>query len=141
MHVPFCAARCPYCDYATAPATSVLRGRYLEALAAELRREGAVLGRPRARTLYVGGGTPSLLEPGEVDALAVALCEGFLLRPIEATLEANPATLDRARLEAWRRLGITRLSLGAQSFAAAGLRALGRTHQREDLPPAVAAAR
>ncbi len=141
VHIPFCAARCPYCDFATAPATSRLRARYLAALAAEVRHEGAALGRPRARTLFVGGGTPSLLEPDEVDALAAALRNAFAFRPVEATVEANPATLDRARLRAWKRLGITRLSLGAQSFSARGLRALGRTHQAEDVAPAVGAAR
>ena len=141
VHIPFCAARCPYCDFATAPATTRLRARYLAALAVEIGREGAALGRPRARTLFVGGGTPSLLEPDEIDALAAALHGAFAFRPLEATIEANPATLDRARLGAWKRLGITRLSFGAQSFSAEGLRALGRTHQPGDVAPAVAAAR
>ena len=141
VHIPFCASRCPYCDFATAPARSALRSRYLDALEVEIRREGANLGRPRAGTLYFGGGTPSVLEPFEVARLGVALHEAFDLRPVEATVEANPATLDRARLEAWVALGVTRLSLGAQSLSADGLRALGRTHRPEDVPPAVAAAR
>ena len=141
VHVPFCAARCPYCDFATAPATSRLRSRYLDALAAEIRHEGAALGRPSLATLYVGGGTPSLLEPDEIAHLAAALRESFDLAPVEATVEANPATLDRARLLAWRALGITRLSLGAQSLSDKGLRALGRTHQSEDTAAAVVAAR
>jgi oxygen-independent coproporphyrinogen-3 oxidase len=141
VHIPFCASRCPYCDFATAPATTALRARYLAALASEIAREGHLLGRPRVRTLYVGGGTPSLLEPAEVEALADVLRSAFALRPREATVEANPATLDRARLEAWLALGITRLSLGAQSFEARGLRALGRTHQPEDSAAAIAAAR
>ncbi|MDQ2951651.1 MAG: radical SAM family heme chaperone HemW [Chloroflexota bacterium] len=141
VHVPFCAARCPYCDFATAPATSRLRSRYLDALAAEIRSEGAALGRPSVRTLYVGGGTPSLLEPEEIAPLADALRESFDLSPVEATVEANPATLDRARLLAWRALGITRLSLGAQSLSHKGLRALARTHQPEDTGTAVSAAR
>jgi len=141
VHVPFCAARCPYCDFATAPATSKLRARYVEALAGEIRREGAALGRPTARTLYVGGGTPSLLEPEEIDALGAALRESFDLALVEATVEANPATLDRARLLAWRAAGITRVSLGAQSLSAEGLRALGRTHQPEDTAAAVDAIR
>ena len=54
VHIPFCAARCPYCDFATAPATSALRARYLEALAREIAREGRALGRPRLRTIFVG---------------------------------------------------------------------------------------
>ncbi|TMB75662.1 MAG: coproporphyrinogen III oxidase family protein [Chloroflexi bacterium] len=141
VHVPFCAARCPYCDFATAPATSRLRSRYLDALATEIGREGAALDRPSVRTLYVGGGTPSLLEPNEIASLAGALRDAFDLALEEATVEANPATLDRARLLAWRALGITRVSLGAQSLNTAGLRALGRTHQAEDTAAAVDAIR
>src|SRR5947208_463849 len=141
VHVPFCAARCPYCDFATAPATSRLRSRYLDALATEIGREGAALDRPSVRTLYVGGGTPSLLEPNEIASLAGALRDAFDLALEEATVEANPATLDRARLLAWRALGITRVSLGAQSLNTAGLRALGRTHQAEDTAAAVEAIR
>ncbi len=141
VHVPFCAARCPYCDFATAPATSALRDRYLEALAAEIGREGSALGRPRLRTIYVGGGTPSLLEPDEIGRLGRAIDDAFERRPREVTVEVNPATLDRARLDAWRGFGVTRISLGAQSFSERGLRALGRTHQPEDVAPAVAAAR
>jgi len=141
VHIPFCASRCPYCDFATAPARSALRSRYLDALDMEIRRQGERLGRPRVATLYVGGGTPSLLEPPEVARLGTSLHQSFDLRPAEATVEANPATLDRARLESWAAVGITRLSLGAQSMSAAGLRALGRTHQTEDIAPAAAAAR
>ena len=141
VHIPFCASRCPYCDFATAPATTRLRGRYLDALALEIRREGARLERPSARTLYVGGGTPSLLEPDETRALGIALRESFDLALVEATVEANPATLDRARLEAWRAAGITRVSLGAQSLSAEGLRSLGRTHQPEDTAVAIDAIR
>ena len=141
VHIPFCASRCPYCDFATAPATSRLRAAYLRALGEEIAREGEALGHPRVDTLYFGGGTPSLLEPAEIAALAAALRGAFDLRPREATVEANPATLDRARLEAWRALGVTRVSIGAQSTLARGLRALGRTHQPQDSAAAVAAVR
>src|SRR5688572_7002360 len=89
VHIPFCASRCPYCDFATAPARSALRSRYLDALDTEIRREGERLGRPRVATLYVGGGTPSLLEPGEVARLGAALQDAFELHPAEATVEAN----------------------------------------------------
>lgn len=141
VHIPFCASRCPYCDFATAPATTRLRGRYLDALGVEIRREGARLERPSARTLYVGGGTPSLLEPDEIESLGAALRASFDLALVEATVEANPATLDRVRLEAWRAVGVTRVSLGAQSLSAEGLRTLGRTHQPEDTAVAVDAIR
>src|SRR5947207_4931982 len=141
VHIPFCASRCPYSDFATAPATTALRGRYLDALTREIAHEASLLGRPRVRTLFSGGGTPSLLEPAEIASLGSELRRAFVLRPREVTLEANPATLDRARLEAWLAVGLTRLSLGAQSFDAAGLRALGRTHQPEDSAAAAAVAR
>ena len=141
VHIPFCASRCPYCDFATAPAASPLRARYLAALRTELEREGAALGRPRIATAFFGGGTPSLLDPDEIAALAITIRSSFDFAPDEVTFEANPATLDRARLEAWCRLGATRISLGAQSFSARALAALGRTHQPEDIPVAVAAAR
>ncbi|HVR88874.1 MAG TPA: radical SAM family heme chaperone HemW [Candidatus Limnocylindria bacterium] len=141
VHIPFCASRCPYCDFATAPATSPLRARYLAALGAEIAREGEALGHPAVGTAFFGGGTPSLLEPGEIAALGEAISGAFDFVPDEVTFEANPATLDRARLEAWRRLGATRVSLGAQSFSAAGLQALGRTHTVGDIGPAVVAAR
>lgn len=141
VHIPFCASRCPYCDFATAPATTALRGRYLGALGREIADEGKLLGRPRIRTLFFGGGTPSLLEPAEIGSLGRVLRSAFALRPREVTLEANPATLDRARLDAWLALGLTRLSLGTQSFDANGLRILGRTHQPEDSATAVGVAR
>ncbi|MEA2660782.1 MAG: hypothetical protein QOH08_354, partial [Chloroflexota bacterium] len=128
VHIPFCASRCPYCDFATAPATSALRARYLAALRAEIAREGAALGHPRVPTAFFGGGTPSLLEPDEIAALGTAIREAFDFTPEEVTVEANPATLDRARLEAWRALGVTRVSLGAQSFSDRALASLGRTH-------------
>jgi oxygen-independent coproporphyrinogen-3 oxidase len=141
VHIPFCASRCPYCDFATAPATSPLRARYLDALRAEIVREGAELGRPRIATAFFGGGTPSLLEPDEIAALSDAIGAAFDFAPDEVTFEANPATLDRARLEAWRALGATRVSLGAQSFSARALAALGRTHVPSDIASAVEAAR
>jgi putative oxygen-independent coproporphyrinogen III oxidase len=141
VHIPFCASRCPYCDFATAPATSALRARYLDALRTELIREGAALGRPRVATVFFGGGTPSLLDPDEIGALGEAIRGAFDLAPEEVTFEANPATLDRARLEAWRALGATRVSLGAQSFSARALAALGRTHAPGDIAPAAAATR
>lgn len=141
IHIPFCASRCPYCDFATAPATSALRSRYMAGLRAEIAREGHFLGRPSVATVYVGGGTPSLLEPAEIASLASEVRAAFDLRLGEATFEANPATLDRARLQAWRQFGITRISLGAQSLDERGLRAVGRTHQAADVAPAVEAAR
>jgi oxygen-independent coproporphyrinogen-3 oxidase len=134
VHIPFCAARCPYCDFATAPASTPLRAAYLETLAREIALRGGELGRPRVATVYFGGGTPSLLELEEIAGLARAIGAGFELRTVEVTLEANPATLERERLAAFRdALGLTRVSLGAQSLDPLGLRALARTHRVEDV--------
>jgi len=137
VHIPFCAARCPYCDFATAPAGTALRGRYLAALATELGREGAALGRPPVGTIFFGGGTPSLLDPEEIAALGEAIGGSFALAAEEVTVEANPATLDRARLEAWCALGVTRLSLGAQTFRPELLRVLERVAGPDDVRRAV----
>ena len=141
VHIPFCAARCPYCDFATAPALDPRRTRYLEALAREARAWGQRLGRPPVATLYFGGGTPSLLDPAEFRSLLDTLGESFELRPVEFTLEANPATLELARLRAFAAGGVTRVSLGAQSLDPAGLRALARTHRVEDIATSVRAVR
>src|SRR3989454_7651716 len=102
IHIPFCAARCPYCDFATAPARTPLRGRYLETLAREIALRGAALDHPRVETVYLGGGTPSLLEPTEIEALGVALGGAFELPPVEGTLAADPQTPEGARLAALR---------------------------------------
>src|SRR5438309_2114666 len=134
VHIPFCASRCPYCDFATAPARTVLRAAYLAALREEIAREGRMLDRPRIRTLYVGGGTPSLLDPSEIESVARSLREAFDLRPREATVEVNPATLDRERLGAWLELGVTRISLGARvppGRGRPGTRRLPRLRDRE----------
>src|SRR5436190_3877136 len=83
VHIPFCASRCPYCDFATAPARSVLRGRYLAALGRDIARHGEALGRPSVATAFFGGGTPSLLEPHEVGALSREIRKAFDFAPEE----------------------------------------------------------
>jgi oxygen-independent coproporphyrinogen-3 oxidase len=141
VHIPFCAARCPYCDFATAPARSPLRARYFSALSGEIETQGRVLGRPRIATLYFGGGTPSLMEAVEFGGVMRALDDAFELRLAEATLEANPGTVSRDSLAVFVAGGITRVSLGAQSLDPSGLRALARTHSVSDVERAVADAR
>jgi len=137
VHIPFCAARCPYCDFATAPARSPLRAAYFDALAEEIVARGGAHRRPRVTTLYFGGGTPSLMEEHEFESVTRALRSAFDLTVREATLEANPATLSPASLSRFVVGGITRVSLGAQSLDPSGLRALARTHTVEDVVRAV----
>jgi oxygen-independent coproporphyrinogen-3 oxidase len=129
VHVPFCARRCPYCDFditvGRAPATS----EYLDALAREIDERRAELEALHATTLYLGGGTPSLLGPDGIAAIARALTP-FVDRDTlaEATIELNPEDVDDALVGALALHGFDRVSLGVQTFAPAGLSQLGRMH-------------
>lgn len=136
VHVPFCARRCTYCDFAIAVRRTVPVRDYLAALATEVRGAGDAAA---ARTVYLGGGTPSLLGAEGVTELARKLRVPRALD--EFTLEANPENVTRPVVEAWRRAGVTRLSLGAQSFHPAALEWMHRTHDVAATLRAVADAR
>lgn len=128
LHVPFCVDRCTYCSFSTTRDRS-LQPAVLERLAADLRTWGEALTRPPVDTLYLGGGTPSLLSAQELEALTRTIREAFDLRPLrEATLEANPGTVDLAWLQAARGLGWDRISLGVQALDDGLLARLGRIH-------------
>jgi oxygen-independent coproporphyrinogen-3 oxidase len=116
---PFCAQKCTYCNFASGVQPRGLEERYLAALSGELRELP-----PGAETLYLGGGTPSGMEPEAIGQLSAALPRKWR----EATLEAAPGSLDAGRVRAWRRLGIDRVSLGVQSFARGELARTGRRH-------------
>jgi oxygen-independent coproporphyrinogen-3 oxidase len=128
LHVPFCRTICPYCDFAVVrdrdPAD---HGIYLRALLASIAAEEAELS---LRTIYLGGGTPARLDPALLAELIDAVQRRFAGAARELTLEANPEDLSAARLEAWRRAGIDRLSVGVQRLDSAGLRRLGRARSR-----------
>ena len=144
LHVPFCAALCDYCTFVRGPAEPDLMRRYISALEHEIRSggAGAAGGPPAADTVYFGGGTPSLLDPDEVARLVGACREVFdLPDDAEVTLEANPETVDEQHLAAFRQAGVTRLSLGVQSFVDDELERLGRIHTVARARAAVAAAR
>ena len=128
LHVPFCKDRCTYCSFVTTRDVQ-LQAAVVARLGAELRAWGEALGRPAVDTLYLGGGTPSLLTRGELAELTGLLREAFDLGPLaEATLEANPGTVDLGWLEGARDLGWDRVSLGVQTFDDALLARLGRIH-------------
>lgn len=145
VHAPFCARRCPYCDFAVTVDGAPPVGRWLRALAAEreaLEAEGRFPVADRLDTLYVGGGTPSVLGPGAMEGLADVIGAGRLASPdLEWTAEANPESLTADVARAWRRAGVTRLSVGVQSFHAPALRWLGRLHGPEDARRTVEEAR
>ena len=115
IHVPFCSAICPYCDFAVLVGRREKRQRFVETLLLEIAMHaGTVAG---IDTIYFGGGTPSLLEPADLERLLIAIREAFTPGPgTRIYLEANPEDVDPARLESWRRLGVNTLGLGVQSF-------------------------
>lgn len=129
LHVPFCAGKCGYCSFYSTPPVRGEVEDYLDALEAEIRYWRSRLGAPSLRTLYVGGGTPSLLPPRAWSRL-ISLIEGLgncdALE--EATVEANPSSLSDGHLELWSSSFFTRVSLGVQSLDDAELRCLGRRH-------------
>ncbi len=128
LHVPFCLDRCTYCSFATTRDRS-LQPATVARLLEEVRTWGEALHHPVLDTLYLGGGTPSLLAPGELDRLGKALREAFdLTRVVEATLEANPGTVDLSWLQGAREAGWNRISLGVQTLDDALLARLGRIH-------------
>ena len=130
LHVPFCAARCRYCDFATSALRrdDTLVDAYAQSLTALVGEAGATGLLAGANTLYVGGGTPTMLGAEGLARLKEA-CDDQVSTPFfEASFEANPESLTDDVLAAARRSGFTRVSLGAQSFDDRELRALGRIH-------------
>ena len=141
VHVPFCARRCSYCDFAIAVRRLVPVREYVDALTAELAlRYGHPAGW-ELDTLYFGGGTPSRLGAGLADAVDALLRHASLAPGAEVTAEANPEDVTRDALRAWMAAGINRLSLGAQSFDDAALAWMHRVHPAEQIRSAVTAAR
>jgi oxygen-independent coproporphyrinogen-3 oxidase len=127
VHFPFCAAKCPYCHFASEVLTEAGKRVWRAGIA---REAGGAL--PSGRTfdtLYLGGGTPSLLDPEEVDGLRELVADGFRTGPEEFTLEANPGGEGRGRLAGWLEAGVSRLSVGVQSFDDGVLDTLGRPYK------------
>ncbi len=142
LHIPFCRARCSYCDFNTYTTIGDLQGDYVDTLAREIRLVGELGGHPGVRTIFFGGGTPSLLTPEQTAALLSAARAAFAVAPdAEITMEANPGTVDEAWLAAVRALGVNRLSFGVQSALPDELALLGREHDFAAAVEAVAAAR
>jgi oxygen-independent coproporphyrinogen-3 oxidase len=140
LHIPFCAAICHYCNFNRGLFDEALKGRYVDALIHEIEtapEAGAIVD-----TVFFGGGTPSLLTPAEVERL-LAACRGTfaVADGTEVTLEANPESATAVALTGYREAGVTRLSLGVQSFRDEELARLGRLHSAETARRAVGLAR
>ncbi|KPJ56032.1 MAG: hypothetical protein AMS16_03115 [Planctomycetes bacterium DG_58] len=141
VHVPFCLAKCSYCDFYSVVKTSGAVEKYLAAL----RKELELTAEERTQdfsTIYVGGGTPTALSADELAQLLSTLCgQVAFAAPVEFTVEANPGTLDADKLHVLRIHGVNRLSIGAQSFDDGLLKLLGRRHNSRDILDVLAAAR
>lgn len=141
LHIPFCRDRCTYCSFTTTRDWSLMAG-VLDRLETELATWGTRLGRPAVDTLYLGGGTPSVLDLAQLGRLVTRSREAFDLSGLEeATLEANPGTVDRAWLQGARALGFDRISLGIQALDDTLLGHLGRIHGSREALEALALAR
>ena len=145
IHLPWCLKKCPYCDFnshewsATAAAGETLpEQRYLDALRADLEASLPLIWGRTVHSIFIGGGTPSLFSPEAIDRLLGDVRARLRLdADAEITLEANPGTFEKDRFRAFREAGVTRLSIGVQSFNDAHLKALGRVHDREQALAAV----
>ena len=144
VHVPFCVKRCGYCSFNTAPLEDGAMGRYLEAVHREIDLLGALGWAPRVRlsTIFLGGGTPSLLASDEMAALLERIRSRFALLPdAEITVECNPESVTCDKLAGYRAAGVNRVSLGVQSLDDAILPQLGRLHDARGARAAFEAAR
>ncbi len=150
LHIPFCSAICNYCNFNRGLFDGALKAQYVEALISEIEKAGRAGGAGRAGeapgepadTIYFGGGTPSLLDPPEIARLITACRRAFAVAgDAEITLEANPESVDPARLAGFREAGVNRISFGVQSFREPELRRLSRLHTAERAGAAVAEAR
>ena len=147
LHIPFCHTRCHYCDFNTYAGMLPLREPYVKALQKEIALAGTMAQHAdgtlrRSRTIFFGGGTPSLLTVAQITRLLNVCFASFAVdKDAEITMEANPGTLDKEQLQGIRAAGINRLSMGAQSFDAELLQTLGRIHTPEEITQAVTFAR
>jgi oxygen-independent coproporphyrinogen-3 oxidase len=143
VHLPWCIKKCPYCDFNShefregADALST-QDAYINALFADLEASLPLIWGRSVQTVFLGGGTPSLFSPEAIDRLLSGIRARLRLAPdAEITMEANPGTFEKDRFKAFRQAGITRLSIGVQSFDNAHLKALGRVHDRDQALAAV----
>jgi putative oxygen-independent coproporphyrinogen III oxidase len=139
VHLPWCLKKCPYCDFNSHEiGGEVPQQPYLDALVADLDAALPLIWGRTIHSVFIGGGTPSLFSPQSIDQLLGAIRARLKLEPAcEVTLEANPGTFEKDRFRAFRSAGVTRLSVGVQSFNDAHLQGLGRVHDRAQAIAAV----
>jgi oxygen-independent coproporphyrinogen-3 oxidase len=130
VHWPFCLAKCPYCDFNShVRAEPIDEERYIAAFRTEIRHRASLTPGRVARSIFFGGGTPSLMRPQTVQAIIDAIAQAWTIAPdAEITLEANPTSVEAERFRGYRAAGVNRLSIGVQALNDADLKALGRRH-------------
>lgn len=142
LHIPFCERKCPYCDFNTYAGLEAVHQATVQALCAEMARWAEPLNERTVSTIFVGGGTPTVLTAVQLQQLFETIHRSFHVAPTaEITCEANPGTVDREKFATLRALGVNRLSMGVQSFQPDELRFLGRIHSVEDVTIAYDSAR
>ena len=142
VHVPFCVSKCAYCDFASYAHRETDISRYVDVVAREIASRGAETEHPRADTIFLGGGTPSLLDEQQVTRILDALSGTFPIEEnAEITCECNPGTLTMPFVKALRDAGVNRLSMGVQARQARLLQLLGRIHRWEEVIASVETAR
>lgn len=133
IHIPFCVSKCKYCDFLSAPVGPGEQAEYVKSLCRKIRSYAELAKAYRVISIFIGGGTPSILEEGQMEAVFHAIGEIFQTEAsAEITLEMNPGTVSYEKLTAYRKMGINRLSIGMQSADDRELRALGRIHTYEE---------
>ena len=139
VHLPWCIKKCPYCDFNSHEVPGEMpEQRYIDALVADLESSLPLIWGRTVHSIFIGGGTPSLFSPTAIDRLLGDIRARVKLNAdCEITLEANPGTFEKDRFKAFRQAGVTRLSVGVQSFDDAHLKALGRVHDRAQAIAAV----
>jgi oxygen-independent coproporphyrinogen-3 oxidase len=142
IHIPWCLKKCPYCDFNSHERRGEIpEASYVEALLADLEFALPSIWGRRVRTVFFGGGTPSLFSPESIDRILAGVRARIALSPeAEITLEANPGTFERARFAGFKAAGVNRLSVGVQSFEPRFLQALGRVHDADEARAAASAA-
>jgi len=143
VHWPFCASKCPYCDFNShVRAGGIDEARFLAAYQRELAHWATMRREPTVHSVFFGGGTPSLMSATTVGTILDTIARHWRMAPdAEVTLEANPSSVEAARFRAYRAAGVNRVSLGVQSFDDAQLRSLGRLHSAAEAKAGIAVAR
>jgi len=135
IHLPWCLSKCPYCDFNSHKLNNRSnKNKYVQSLMNDIRAEAERFSNAKLRTIFIGGGTPSLFSPNDIGRILQCVKDNFLVdEDCEITMEVNPGSMEHYRLTDYNEVGINRLSIGVQSFDNRSLRLLGRLHSTEDV--------